>query len=483
MVNPEMSLTETEQTNIAAVAIGDVTGDGVPDIVLQTYGAGEIVLPGTGGGSFGAGYFVEPGGAKTNSSPLALADLNGDGRLDMVTGGIAAGAGNNGIAVSLNDAQTILPASASTIIDRAAIADPILQLANGPGTLSHVGNLYTLDLGLLSQNASVASSFALANAAVAPADGFDGILGTPSGSGFSISGASLPDAVAAGGSTTGLTFAADTGSLGSHSETLVFAPRDISSSGTSGLELTPITLTVLDAVVNGTALPPASLGPLPSAIVLPNTHIGGADTQALAVTNAAASGAATLDVGLAASGDASASGSVTGLAPQATDSTDLTVGVDGSQAGLQAGTVTVSPLSDQGVSRRRCRPSPSRVSGAVYRAAAAGVLAQGTIVHVGDPGTIALSVTNTAPADGYSENLDARDQRGQRRPRQRLRRRHRNGCGGCYRRQHARCWRFPPHRPAPFRERRHSPLPPMAAPAPAVSMVSAHWCWQPTRSQ
>jgi hypothetical protein len=394
-------------TNIVAVAIGDVTGDGVPDIVLQTHGAGEIVLPGTGGGSFGAGYFVEPGGAKTNSSPLALADLNGDGRLDMVTGGLAAGAGNNGIAVSLNDAQTILPASASTIIDRAAIADPILQLANGPGTLSHVGTAYTLDLGMLSQNASVASTFALANAAAAPADGFDGIFGTPSGSGFSISGASLPDAVAAGGSTTGLTFAADTGSLGSHSETLVFAPRDISTGGTSGLELAPITLTVLDAVVTGTALPPASLGPLPSAIVLPNTRVGGADTQALAVTNAAASGAATLDVGLAASGDASASGSVTGLAPQATDSTDLTVGVDGSQAGLQAGTVTVSPLSDQGGVTTPLPAVAIPVSGAVYRTAAAGVLAHGTIVHVGDPGTIALSVTNTAPADGYSENLDA----------------------------------------------------------------------------
>ena len=401
-------------TNIVDVAIGDVTGDGMPDIVLQTESAGEIVLPGTGGGSFGSGYYVEPGGAKTFSNQLALADLNGDGRLDMVTGGQTAGDGfngggglNDGIAVSLNTAQAILPASASTVIDRAAIADPVLQLANGSGTLSQVGNAYSLDLGALSQNASVATTFALANAAASPADGFDGIFGAPSGDGFTISGASLADAVAAGGSYTGLTFAADTGGLGSHSETLVFAPRDISTSGTAALELTPITLTVLDAVVSGTVLPPASLGPLPGALVLPNTRVGGADTQALTVTNAAASGAATLDVGLAASGDASASGAVTALAPQATDSMSLMVGVDSSAAGLRTGTITVSPLSDQGGITTPLPVVAIPVSGAVYRAAAAGVLAQGTIVHVGDTGTIALSVTNVAAADGYSENLDA----------------------------------------------------------------------------
>ena len=53
-------------------------------------------------------------------------------------------------------------------------------------------------------------------------------------------------------------------------------------------------------------------------------------------------------------------------------------------------------------------PSPQvTVSGAVYRVAAASIGAVNEIVHVGDPGTVALAVTNTDPADGYSENLIA----------------------------------------------------------------------------
>jgi hypothetical protein len=436
--NYQNSLNNGEGTGVTAVAVGDVNGDGVPDIVLQTASDGEIVLPGKGDGSFGTGYFVNVHEDQRPDLTLALADLNGDGRPDLVTvgndastnitdGGGVGGGPLVGIQVALNTPQNILPENASTIIDRAAIADPILQLANGPGTLTNVGNAYTLDLGMLSQNASVSSTFALANMAAAPADSFDGIFGAPTGSGFSISGASLPNAVAAGGSTTGLAFAADTGSLGSHSETLVFAPRDISTSGTSGLELAPITLTVTDAVVSGTALPPASLGPLPSAIVLPNIRVGATDTQDLAVTNAAASGAANLDVGISASGDASASGAVTGLAPQATDAPSLVVGVDSSTAwaarrhhhrlaALRPGRRHV------GLARNRRPGVRRRLSHRFGRGARAR--------H-----HRACRRSGRDRAEPHQYCARGRlfrkprccDQRGQRRPRQRLRRRHRNG--------------------------------------------------------
>ena len=47
------------------------------------------------------------------------------------------------------------------------------------------------------------------------------------------------------------------------------------------------------------------------------------------------------------------------------------------------------------------------MSGTVYREAAAALLPLNEIVHVGDPGTAALAVANSDPADGYSGNLIA----------------------------------------------------------------------------
>jgi hypothetical protein len=65
----------------AAVAIADVNGDGKPDIVVANGGVG--VLLGNGDGTFQAVYSVyDSGGAGTSS--IAVGDLNGDGRMDLV---------------------------------------------------------------------------------------------------------------------------------------------------------------------------------------------------------------------------------------------------------------------------------------------------------------------------------------------------------------------------------------------------------------
>jgi hypothetical protein len=52
-------------------------------------------------------------------------------------------------------------------------------------------------------------------------------------------------------------------------------------------------------------------------------------------------------------------------------------------------------------------PALITVTGSVYREASAAITLSAPIVHVGDPGTDALAVTNTAAPDGYSENLIA----------------------------------------------------------------------------
>lgn len=78
-----ISVGDPTASSPSSIAIGDVNGDGIPDLVMTDGSAGTLItVLGVAGGGFQApitseSLFIEPGS-------IALADLNGDGILDAV---------------------------------------------------------------------------------------------------------------------------------------------------------------------------------------------------------------------------------------------------------------------------------------------------------------------------------------------------------------------------------------------------------------
>ena len=152
----------------------------------------------------------------------------------------------------------------------------------------------------------------------------------------------------------------------------------------------------------------------PGPLALGNTRVGGTLAQALSITNSAAPPAEALDVSFGGtSGDATAAGTISLLAAGATNATSLVAGLRTATAGAQSGTVTLDYYTDgtgtDGNGQSLIGIGAVLVSGAVYREATGTAAAPATplVFHVGDSGAVAITVTNTAANDGYSEDLVA----------------------------------------------------------------------------
>ncbi len=163
----------------------------------------------------------------------------------------------------------------------------------------------------------------------------------------------------------------------------MFNAADVNGSGFVA-PLSPITLTIIDTVV------PTGVGQLntPQTIVFQNVHVGTAESQSLNVSN---TGAAPISVALSAANPIIVQGSIASLAAGVTDTTDLSVGVDTSNAGAQSGIVNVNfgataPQID--------------VFGDVFRLASGTVAPVTAFLHVGDTGTIALDIPTRRPRMG-----------------------------------------------------------------------------------
>ena len=152
VLQPNSPPTGTVTSNPAMAVVADVNGDGKPDVVVANFVANTLgILLGNGLG----GFTLQANGPSTgtNSHPLslALADVNGDGKLDALTTnsqtstlGVLLGNGNGGFTLQANSPSTGVVGSPNGL----ALSD-----VNGDGKLDALTtNLQANTLGVLLGN-------------------------------------------------------------------------------------------------------------------------------------------------------------------------------------------------------------------------------------------------------------------------------------------------------------------------------------------
>ena len=116
------------------VKVGDVNGDGKPDIVIANrYESTVTVLPGNGNGTFGAKAEYAVGSFGTQPRSIAIGDLNGDGKADILT----ANQGSNTVSVLLNNGNGTFAAKVDYIVGVNPVSVAVGDF-NGDGKLDIV---------------------------------------------------------------------------------------------------------------------------------------------------------------------------------------------------------------------------------------------------------------------------------------------------------------------------------------------------------
>jgi len=387
--------------------------------------------PASGGLTAGNGGTVGTDGVFQLTGPLAEVQTAlqaiGFTPATLVTGQMA----TSGMTISVTDG-TLNATDATTSLDVigtgagsivAAVNPAVAGLSSsGPALAAGTSaDSFVLNLGTVQVGAVVAPIVLDAlNTATGPADALDGSFAINDLGGFLNSGFVGFTTLAAGTSIAAGTITLDTSQPGSFSEAITLTPTDVGAGGFSAAlptETLTITGTVAAAPAGGGAPAPAIAGVASAGTIALSAgtidfgavHLDGSAQQMLAISNTASAGTASLDGSVSATtGDATASGSFSGLAPGAPASSAISVGINTGTVGVKDGTATLAFVSDAGtLGLADLLSQDITVTGSVYREAAATLLPLNEIVHVGDPGTASLAVSNSDPADGYSESLIA----------------------------------------------------------------------------
>ncbi|MDI1302606.1 MAG: FG-GAP-like repeat-containing protein [bacterium] len=121
----KFSYVMTGSCNAVSVAIGDVTGDGTPDIVLGEGSCGIAVFQRQTDGSWSSSGMK----ASPNAQKIRIADVNNDGRLDVV----GAGWGTNTVSVWTQKTSGDLNAPVSYTLTHSGYEDMDVGDINGDG--------------------------------------------------------------------------------------------------------------------------------------------------------------------------------------------------------------------------------------------------------------------------------------------------------------------------------------------------------------
>ena len=307
--------------------------------------------------------------------------------------------------------DTVFAASAQeTLVNAVPSAGPPAQpqfyQLSGPGSLSGSAAGETIDLGAVIQGETVAPvRLAVANDAASGADNLAGNVLDSGSSGFSDFGLGPLPIIAGGGSYQGVSISANTDDPGSYSDTLTLTPTDENVSFYAAA-LTDQTVTIVDHVESGAT---GAITSAPS-INLGIVHVGGGASAAITVENTATAGSANLDaVPVQFGGGITVSGEVIGLAPGASDGSDISVVLATGTDGVHSGLVQLDYTSDAGNGHVLSAGTSTAVivTGTVFAYGHASITQAPAFAQAGGIASAALDVANTASADGYSENVIA----------------------------------------------------------------------------
>ena len=416
------------QTADAVVSNQRVGGSNTTALnVMNTAPAGSYteVLNGSFGGTTGA--------ATTNGGAIS----GGAG-----AGGIAGGGSNNTLmTVGVNTAAAGAHSGTVTLnyVSNGTGTSGLGNTSVGSQVVNVTGNVYQaaagqintapLSFGVVQVGQAVSQTLSISNIATGPSgyvEDLNASFGSTSGTGASlISGAGSINELTAGSTNASLmTVSVNTSSAGTvngaigvnfytagtvngESDGLGVAGVGSASYGVSGtIQTTGTVINDADPVINNS---PINLG---------NTHVGATSPVGLvSLTNQATTAPqASLNASITGNTPITASGTVTDLAPGATDATHLQVGMNTGTAGAISGTATLGLVSDAGPAgcTSNCLLTLASqnvtVTGGVYQYAQPTVASSVNLgnVRVGSTveGAFAVANTNIAPA-GYQEGLDA----------------------------------------------------------------------------